>query len=165
MKSSLKHLALMKSTEHINKDINIEGARPGVEVPGLAQANLKHLAGKDPVAAALASVVSSLPPSDTAPIPAFEEMAKVANAKVEASRKAARKEKGKEAARGPVFETTWGNDTLPIHYGEYAASASAHSSEWESNWVSGEPTPSKEPECMEREPSPMGVPREPTCVE
>ena len=34
------------------------------------------------MAAALASMVSSLPPSETTPLPAFEEMAKVANAKV-----------------------------------------------------------------------------------
>ena len=36
------------------------------------------------MAAALGFVVSSLPPSETTPIPAFEEMVKVANAKVKA---------------------------------------------------------------------------------
>ena len=49
---------------------------------GLPQADLKRLEGKAPVAAALASVVSSLPESQTTSIPAFEQMAKVANAKV-----------------------------------------------------------------------------------
>ena len=57
---------------------------------------------------------------------------------------------------GPMFGTTWGDDTFEIPYGESAASTSALSSEWEPDWVSKEPTPSKEPkepECMAREPS------------
>ena len=54
--------------------MNIEGVRPGAEVPGLTQANLKRLEDKEPVAAALASVVSSVPPSETAPIPGFGNM-------------------------------------------------------------------------------------------
>ena len=66
---------------------------------------------------------------------------------------------------GPMFGTTWGEDTFEIPYGECAASASAHSSEWEPDWVSREPTPSKKPECMEREPSPRSVSPKPTCVE
>ena len=68
----------------------MEGARPDVKVLGLTEENLKRLEGKDPVAAALASMIamserSSLSPSATAPIPAFE---KLANAKVKAWRKA-----------------------------------------------------------------------------
>ena len=55
--------------------------------------NLRPLEGKDPVAAALASIVSSLPPSETTPTPGFQ----VANAKVKAWRRAASKEKGKDA--------------------------------------------------------------------
>ena len=55
---------------------NIEGARPGAEVPGLTQANLKRLEGKDTLAAALAPVVSSRSPFETAPIPAIEEIDK-----------------------------------------------------------------------------------------
>ena len=107
---------------------NIEGARPSLEVPGLTQANLKHLEGKDPVAAALGSVVSSLPPLQTVPITAFEEMA---NAEAKAGRKAVRKGKGKEAAMGPMFGTTGGDDTFEIPYGKCGASASRRSSAWE----------------------------------
>ena len=90
------------------------------------------------------------------PNPEFEELAKFTNAKVKAWRRAARKGKGKDAALGPMFRATWGKDTFEIPYGEYDAWAWAHSSEWEPNWVSKEPTPSKEPketECLEREPS------------
>ena len=66
---------------------------------------------------------------------------------------------------GPMIGATWGDDTLQIPYGEHVASASARWSECEPDWVSREPTPLKEPECMEREPSPRGVSPEPTCVE
>ena len=59
--------------------------------------------------AALASVVSSLPPSKTTPDPGFEEMTKVADAKVKAWRRAARKGKGKDAALGPMFGATCGD--------------------------------------------------------
>ena len=78
--------------------------------------------------AALASLVSSLPPSETTPIHGFEKMATVANAKVKAWRTAAKKGKGKDAALGPMFGATWGDDTFQIPYGECDASASAHSS-------------------------------------
>ena len=61
----------------------MEGARSDAQIPVLTQATFKGLEDKDPVAAALASVLSSLPPSKTTPIPGFEEMAKVANAKVQ----------------------------------------------------------------------------------
>ena len=60
-------------------------------MPGLTRVNLRRLEGKDPVAAALASIVSSLPPSETTPIPGAE----VADTKVKAWRRAAMKEKGK----------------------------------------------------------------------
>ena len=50
------------------------------------------------MAAALASLVSSMPLSETSPTPGFE----VANAKVKAWRRAARKGKGKEAL-GTMF--------------------------------------------------------------
>ena len=83
----------------------IEGPCPGAEVPGLTQASLKHLKGKDPFAAALASVVSSLPPSKTASIGALEEMANV-KLNVKASRKASTKRKGKETAMGPMLRMT-----------------------------------------------------------
>ena len=72
-----------RGTEESNEN-NIEGARRDAEVPGLAQAKLKRLEGREPVAATLASLVSSLLLSRTSPIPAFEEMAKVVDAKVKA---------------------------------------------------------------------------------
>ena len=132
-------------------------------MPGLLRVSLQRLEGKDPVTAALASVVSSLPRSESSPTPDFQEMAKVANTTVKAWRRAARKSKGKETAvMGPMFATTWGEE-FEIPYGECAASASAHSSEWEPDWISREPTPTKEPVCMEREPSPCAL--EPVCVE
>ena len=114
------------------------------------------------MAATLASVVSSVPASETAPILAIEEMA---NAKGKARRKAARKGKGKELVLGPMFGTTWGDDTFEIPYGECATSSSARLSEWEPDWVSRVTTPSKEHECMERGPSPGGSFLEPTYVE
>ena len=111
------------------KGTGIVGSRSGAEGAGLPQANLQRLEGKDPLAAALASVVSSLPPSESSPTPNFEEMAKVANTKVKAWRRAARKGKGKETAMmGPMFGTTRGEE-FEIPYGKCAASASAHSSE------------------------------------
>ena len=66
------------------------------------------------------------------------------------------------AMMGPIFGTSWG-EALEIRYGECAASASAHPSDVEPDWISREPTPTKEPLCMEREPSPCAP--EPTCVE
>ena len=67
-----------------------------------------------------------------------------------------------------MFGASWGDETLEIPYSEWDASASAHSSEWEPDWISMEPTPSKEPkepECLEGVPSPRGVAPEPSCVE
>ena len=56
----------MQNQEVRKKNTEItEGVRPSVEVPDLTRANLRRLKGKDPVAAALASIVSSLPPSET----------------------------------------------------------------------------------------------------
>ena len=88
--------------------------------------------------AALASVTAmsrrlSLPPSESAPIPAFE---KLANTKVKAWRKAGRAGKGKKTAMGPMFGTTWGEDTLQIPYDECAVCAPAPSLEWGLDWVS-----------------------------
>ena len=68
-------------------------------MPGLTRADLRRLENKDAVGAASASVVPSLPPSETTPIPGVE----VANAKVKAWRRAAMKGEGTEAALGPVF--------------------------------------------------------------
>ena len=85
-------------------------------MPALTQANLRRLEVKDPVAAALASIVSSLPPSDTTPIPEVE----VANAKVKAWSREAMKGKGKDAALGPTFRATWEGETFEIPYGEMA---------------------------------------------
>ena len=61
-------------------EIHTGGVRPSAsaEVPGLTRANLRRLEGKDPAAAALASIVSSMPPSETTPTAGI----KVANAKV-----------------------------------------------------------------------------------
>ena len=141
-----------------------EGVSPGAEVPSLTQANLKRLEDKDPVAAALPSVLSSLPPSETMPIPGFA----VANAKVTAWRRAAGKGKGKDADLGPMFGATWGHNTFQGPYGESDASVSAHWSEWECYWISREPTPwkePKEPEYLERVSSPRRVSPKPSCLE
>ena len=108
-------------------------------------------------------MMSSLPPSESSPTPDFGEMAKVANTKVKAWMRAARKGKGKETAMtGPMLGTTWGEE-FEIPYGECAVSASAHSSEWEPDWIPRDPTPTQEPVCMERDPSPRAP--EPVCVE
>ena len=79
-------------------------------MPGITRANLRRLKGEDPVAAALASIVSSLPLSETTPLP----WAEVANAKVKAWRRAAMKGKGKEAALGTMWGATCGNETFQI---------------------------------------------------
>ena len=114
------------------KRIYTEGARPSAsaEAPGLTRANLRRLEGKDPVAAALASVVSSMPPSETSPSPGIEG----ANAKVKAWRGGARKGKGKEAPLGTIFGATWGEETLEIPHGEMDWSSSAQTSEREPDW-------------------------------
>ena len=72
------------------------------------RANFRRLEGKDPVAAALPSVLSLMPPSETSPTPGI----KVANAKVKASRRAARKGKGREAPLGTMFGATWAEVTF-----------------------------------------------------
>ena len=77
-----------------NTERYTEGVRLSAEVPGLTWANLRHLEGKDPVAAALASIVSSMPRSETTPTPGVE----VANAKIKAWRRATMKGKWKDAA-------------------------------------------------------------------
>ena len=82
-----------------NYRIYTEGAGPSAELPGLTRANLRRLEGKDPVAAARASIVSPKPPSETTPTPGME----VANAKVKAWGRAARKEKRKDAPFGTLF--------------------------------------------------------------
>ena len=104
---------------------NIEGGQPDVES---TQENLKRLEGNNPVVAALASVISisersSLPPSETGAIPAFD---KLANAKVKAWRKAGRTAKGKETTVGLMFRMTRGRE-LEIPYSECDACALAHS--------------------------------------
>ena len=144
-------------------EIYTEGVRPSAsaEAPGLAWANLRCLEGKNPVAAALASDVSPMPPSETMPTPGIE----VANAKVKACRGAARKRKGKDAPLRTMFVATWGQETSEIPQGEMDWSSSAQSSEWESDWVSGEPTPPEEPkehECLKPGSSLRAVAPEPT---
>ena len=87
-----------------------DGVRSSAKVPGLTRANFRRLEGKDPVAAALASIVSSLPPSGTTPTPGVE----VANAKVNAWRRATGKGKGTDAAMGTMFGATWGEEMFEI---------------------------------------------------
>ena len=65
----------------MEKGTILEVSCSGAVVPGLTQPNLQRVKGKDTVAAALASEVSSLPPSESSPTPDFEGMAKVANSK------------------------------------------------------------------------------------
>ena len=158
----LGELAVRRGAEEI-KEIYTEGARPSAsaEAPGLTRANLRRLEGKDPVAAALASVVSSMPPSETSPTPGME----VANAKVKAWRRAARKGKGKEAPLGTIFGATRGEETFEIPHGEMDGSLSAQSSEWEPDCVSGEPTPPEKPKehgCLKPGSNPRAVAPEPT---
>ena len=152
----LGELAVTRGAEEI-KEIYTEGACPSAsaEAPGLTRANLRCLEGKDAVAAALASVVSSMPPSETAPTAGIE----VANAKVKAWRKAARKGKGREAPLGTIFGATWGEEMCEIPHGEVDWSSSAQSSEWEPDLVSGEPTPPEKPkehDCLKPGSSPRG---------
>ena len=162
--SALGELAVTRGAEEI-KEIYTEGARPSAsaEAPGLTRANLRRLEGKDPVVAALASVVSSMPPSETSPTPGIE----VAIAKVKVLRRAARKGKGKEAL-GTMFGATWAEETFEIPHGEMDWSSLAQSSEWEPDWVSGEPTPPERPkehECLKPGPSPRALAPEPTSVD
>ena len=90
--------------------------REAPEAPVLTRERLRSLEGRDLMAAALLSVVSSLPPSEDAPDPdslaakeAQAAMEKVTTAKVKAWRKAGRKVQEKEPMKAyPMFGTTWG---------------------------------------------------------
>ena len=75
----LGELAVTRGAEEI-KEIYTEGACPSAsaEAPGLTRANLRRLEGKDPVAAALASVMYSITPTKISHTPGIE----VGNAKV-----------------------------------------------------------------------------------
>ena len=144
--------------------------REAPEAPVLTQERLRSLEGRDPMAAALLSVVSSLPPSEDAPdldsLAAKEAQAameKVTTAKVKAWRKAGRKEQEKEPMKAyPMFGTTWG-EGFEAPYGEISATTSNGSSEWEVDRISREPTPSLP--SRPRPPSPRGVCPEPVRVE
>ena len=116
------------------------------------------------MAAALLSVVSSLPPSEDGPDPeAQAAMENVATAKVKAWRKAGQKEKEEEPMKAyPMFGTTWG-EGFKAPYGETSATTSNDSSEWEEDWISREPTPSLP--LRPRPLSPRGVCPEPVRVE
>ena len=92
----------------------------------------------------------------------------MANDKVKAWRRAARKGKGKDAPLGTMFGATWEEETFEIPHGGMDWSASAVSSEWEPDWVSEQPTPPEEPkehECPKPRPSARAVAPEPTCVD
>ena len=131
--------------------------REAPEAPVLTQERLRVLEGRDPMAAALLSVVSSLPPSSQA------VMEKVATAKVKAWRQAGKKEKEKEPMKAyPMFGGTWG-EGFEAPYGEISATTSNYSSEWEVDCLSREPTPSLP--LRPRPFSPRGVCPEPVRVE
>ena len=161
----LGELAVTRGAEETT-EIYTEGVclSASARAPGLTRANLRRLEAKDPVAAALASVVSLMPPSETTPTSGIE----VANAKVKAWRRTARKGKGKDAPLGTMFKATWGKETFRIPHGGMDWSSSAQSSEWEPVLVSGEPTPPEEPkehECLKPGLSHRGVAPEPKCVD
>ena len=116
------------------------------------------------MATALASVVSSMPPSEPSPTPGME----VANAKVKAWGRAARKGKGKEAPLGMMFGATLAEKTFQVPHGEMDWSSSAQSCQWEPDWVSGEPTPPEKPkeyECLKPGPGPRAVAPGPASVD
>ena len=161
----LGELAVTRGAEEI-KEIYTEGASPSAsaEAPGFTRATLRRLEGKDPVAAALTFVLSSMPLSETSHTPAIE----VTNAKVKAWGRAARKGKGKEAPLGTMFGATWAEETVHTPHGEMDWSSSAQLFEWEPDWVSGEPTPPEKPkeyECLKPRPSLRAVAPEPTSVD
>ena len=149
--------------EHQARGAEEKYMREAPEAPVLTQERLRSLEGRDPMAAALLSVVSSLPLSEDAPNPeAQAAMEKVATAKVKAWRKAGTEEKEKEPMKAyPMFGTTWG-EGFEAPYGEIFATTSNDSSEWEEDWISREPTPSLP--SRPRPPSPRGVCPEPVCV-
>ena len=156
--------------EHQARGAEEKYMREAPEAPVLTEERLRSLEGRDPMAAALLSVVSSLPPSEDAPDPdslaakeAQAAMEKVATAKVKAWRKAGKKEKEKEPMKAyPMFGTTWG-EGFEAPYGEISATTSNDSSEREEDWISREPTPSLP--SRPRPPSPRGVCPEPVRVE
>ena len=160
----LGQLAGTRGAEEINEK-NKEGARPGAsaEAPGLTRANSRRLDSKDPATAALASVMSSMPPSETTPTKGIE----VANARVKAWRTAASQGKRKDAPLGAMFGATWDKETFEIPRGEIDWLSSAQSSESEPDCVSAEPTPPGEPDThdgLKPGPSPRAVAPEPTSV-
>ena len=138
--------------------------REAPEAPVLTQDRLRSLEERDPMAAALLSVVSSLPPYEDAPDPDSQAaMEKVATAKVKAWRKAGRKDKEKEPMKAyPMFGTTWA-EGFQAPYGEISATTSNDSSEWKEDWISRELTPSLP--SRPRPLSPRGVCPEPVRVE
>ena len=117
--------------EHQARGAEEKYMREAPEAPVLTQERLRSLEGRDPMAAALLSVVSSLPPSEDAPDPeAQAAMEKVATAKVKAWRKAGKQEKEKEPMKAyPMFGTTWG-EGFEAPYGEISVTTSNDSSEW-----------------------------------
>ena len=79
-----------------------------------------------------------------------------------------RKGKGNDAPLRAMIGATWGEETFEIPHGKMDWSSSAQSSQWESGWVSEEPTPPEEPkehECLKPDPSPRAVAPLPTCVD
>ena len=143
--------------------------REAPEAPVLTQEHLRSLEGRDPMAAALLSVVSSLPPSEDAPDPdsfaakeAQAAMEKVASAKLKAWRKAGKKEKEKEPMKAYPMLGTTGGEGFEAPYGEISATTSNDSSELEEDWISREPTSSLP--SRPRPPSPRGVCPEPVRV-
>ena len=83
--------------EHQARGAEEKYMREAPEALVLTQEHLRSLEGRDPMAAALLSVVSFLPPSEDAPDPeAQAAMENVATAKVKALRKAGQKGKEKE---------------------------------------------------------------------
>ena len=150
--------------EHQARGAEEEYMREAPEAPVLTQERLRSLEGRDQMAAALLSVVSSLPPSEDAPDPDFQAaMEKVASAKVKALRKAGKQEKKREPMKAyPMFGTTWG-EGFEAPYGEISATTSNDSSEWEVDSISRERTSSLP--SRPRPPSPHGVCPEPVRVE
>ena len=67
-----------------------------------------------------------------------------------------------------MFQATSAEATFEIPHGAMDWSSSAQSSEWQPDWVSGEPTPPKKPkeyECLKPGPSPRAVAPVPTSVD
>ena len=142
------------------------GVRPSasIEAPGLTLADLRRHEGKDPVTAALASILMLMPRSESSPTPGIE----VATAEVRAWMRAAGKGKGQDAPLGSMLGATLGEDTFEIPHGEMDWSAPSKSSEWEPNSVSEEPTPPEDRKKHERlkpGPGPRAVAPEPTCLD